>query len=464
MIRSLLHSAARLPASFLPSAVPAMSRGNYLWELRSAMLVPAAIACVEGNVVGVIAAKAFIDPEMPSWAGFAVAALASAGPLGLLTSALWSGLFHGRDRVRCTNLLQLGVGACVLAIAVLPISTFGLIALVALTLLARVLVTGILTARSDIWRANYPRTQRGFAVGRLAIVTATVMGFTGLLVAAVMDAHALRDQGFRLVYIACALAAVAGAWSFSHVRWRGRGAHLARERDASDDAPQPPSPRAMLRVLREDHNYRRFMIAQFLLGAPNLAATPLFILALKDGYALGYTPSIVLAHFIPVIMATLCIPMWSRLLDRTHIVHFRAIHSWTFVVANGLMGVGFLTDSLVLLALSRVVLGLGTGGGLIAWELGHHDFASRQMANLYMGIHATLTGIRGLIAPFLFTYVYLQLNLLGPGRAPAAGDPAGIGAGVWTFFVLAAIGVVAAMQFMRMDAELRARREIPPGA
>jgi hypothetical protein len=433
-----------------------MSRGNYVWEIRAAMLMPAAIACVEGNVVGVIASKAFIDPTMPAWTGFAVAALASAGPVGLLTSALWSRLFHGRDRVRCTNMLQVGVAACVLAIAMLPLSLAGLIGLVAITLLARILVTGILNARSDIWRANYPRTQRGFAVGRIAVVTATVMGATGMIVALVMDAPALHDQGFRIVFAVCAGCALLGAWSFSHVRWRGRGEHLARERDDSEGAPGAPSPRAMLRVLRDDHGYRRFMIAQFLLGAPNLAATPLFILALRDHFDFGYTPSIALAHVIPVVLATVSIPMWSRLLDRVHIVHFRAYHSWTFVAANALMGVGFLTENMPILVASRLVLGLGIGGGMLAWELGHHDFASRQMANLYMGIHATLTGIRGLIAPFLFTYIYLQLG--------AAQDTTRLGTilpglELWTFFLLAAIGVFAAMQFVRMHRELRAAPE-----
>jgi hypothetical protein len=105
---------------------------------------------------------------------------------------------------------------------------------------------------------------------------------------------------------------------------------------------------------------------------------------------------------------------------------------------------------------SRLVLGLGIGGGMLAWELGHHDFASRQMANLYMGIHATLTGIRGLIAPFLFTYIYLQLG--------AAQDTTRLGTilpglELWTFFLLAAIGVFAAMQFVRMHRELRAARD-----
>jgi len=426
-----------------------MSRGNYLWELRAAMLMPAAIACADGNVVGVIASKAFITDGMPGWTDYAITTIASASSIGLLTSAFWSALFHGRDRIRCTNLLQVGVGVCVIAMATMPTGASGLLGLTAITILARILITGILTARSDIWRANYPRTQRAFAIGRLAVVTAFGMGVAGLAVAAVMDIPALRGSGFRFIYILCALCAFAGAWMFSHVRWRGGVGHIARELDGSNGAPAFPGPRAMYRVLRDDRPYRKFMIAQFLLGAPNLAAAPLFILALRDHFTLEWIPSMLLVHAIPIVTPVLCIPLWSRLLDRVHIVHFRAWHSWTFVIANALMGLGFLTENLPILYASRVVLGIGFGGGMLAWELGHHDFASREMANLYMGIHATLTGIRGLLAPFLFTLIYLgsarTASALG-GWLPPMGS--------WTFFVLTVIGIVAAMQFVRMHREL----------
>jgi hypothetical protein len=38
-------------------------------------------------------------------------------------------------------------------------------------------------------------------------------------------------------------------------------------------------------------------------------------------------------------------------------------------------------------------------GGKLGWNLGHNDFASDDQSTLYMGIHVTLTGVRGLIAP-----------------------------------------------------------------
>lgn len=437
--------------AFLPAAMPPMSRRNYRWELTSSFLMPVLVACVEGNVVGVIAKQGFIgrlgdgaDPAM----NYVVAALAAAGPLGNLTSVLWTRLFHGRDRVRCTNVLQIGVGCCVAGLAAAPFNRAGIVMLVAFTMIARALLTGIIIARSDVWRANYPRSARARATGRITIVATTMVSLTALAIAAMMDVPALAGHGYRIVCLAALVIGGFGAWAYSRIRWRGRGRHIARER-ADVDALTLPGARSMLRVLRDDRWYRRFMIAQFILGAPNLAATAVFIIAVADVFHPSYTKAIVLTQVIPTLVPIAVIPLWARLLDRVHVVRFRTIHSWFFVAANLLMGTAMLSESQPILFASRLALGVAFAGGLLAWSLGHHDFATRELASIYMGIHATLTGVRGFLAPFLGTLLYLGVHaqLLG-----VTVTVPGLGGG--SFLVFAAIGAVAAILFWRMDVQL----------
>jgi hypothetical protein len=45
------------------------------------------------------------------------------------------------------------------------------------------------------------------------------------------------------------------------------------------------------------------------------------------------------------------------------------------------------------------VLGAAYAGANLGWNLGHNDFASIGRAQHYMGVHVTLTGVRGAIAP-----------------------------------------------------------------
>jgi hypothetical protein len=60
----------------------------------------------------------------------------------------------------------------------------------------------------------------------------------------------------------------------------------------------------------------------------------------------------------------------------------------------------------------RVFEGLAQSGGAIAWNIGHLHFAEDDKAELYMGIHVSLTGLRGLVAPFLGTFLF---HLIGAG-------------------------------------------------
>jgi len=63
---------------------------------------------------------------------------------------------------------------------------------------------------------------------------------------------------------------------------------------------------------------------------------------------------------------------------------------------------------LMIIALAQVIIGVSNGGGNLAWNLGHNDFAPPDRAADYMGVHVMLTGLRGCIAPFLGSWLYLM--------------------------------------------------------
>ena len=70
------------------------------------------------------------------------------------------------------------------------------------------------------------------------------------------------------------------------------------------------------------------------------------------------------------------------------------------------------------------MLGAAYAGANLGWNLGHNDFASLGRAQHYMGVHVTLTGVRGAIAPPAGILFYEALEAFqrgcGPLRARAA--------------------------------------------
>jgi hypothetical protein len=101
-------------------------------------------------------------------------------------------------------------------------------------------------------------------------------------------------------------------------------------------------------------------------------------------------------------------------------------------------------DALWLLYAGAAARGVAFAGGRLAWNLGHNDFAKDENAAQYMATHVTLTGIRGLIAPFIGVPLYRLFERAGPGE------------GAWVFVVGGSIVVVGALGFYAMHRVIRA--------
>jgi hypothetical protein len=114
---------------------------------------------------------------------------------------------------------------------------------------------------------------------------------------------------------------------------------------------------------------------------------------------------------------------WAGFFDRVGVVRFRVVNAcvWASAAVNGgigawiiarwgIDGIAPFATAVTFIALSRVGEGLGRGGGAIAWNLGHLHFAESDKAEIYMGTHVFLTGLRGMVAPFLGTWLYMRFG------------------------------------------------------
>ena len=202
---------------------------------------------------------------------------------------------------------------------------------------------------------------------------------------------------------------------YSGMRMRGHRALLVAESNRIVGSLKRVNPLSLLEVLRKDRRYRRFQYCMFMFGLGNLMVTAPLVILLKDQFAMTPLESVLIATTLPLLLMPVSIPVWSKLLDRVHIIEFRAIHSWSFVASIITMLFASVLDIPALLWVGAVLQGIAYGGGVLAWNLGHHDFAPVEKASLYMAVHVTLTGIRGLVALVVPVGVYELLEHLRPG-------------------------------------------------
>ena len=432
-----------------------MARPSYVRELVTSSTMPIMWAMVEGGVVVVLAEKVFhVGP-------LAFATILAAPMFANLTSWLWATASRGRPKIRFIVGIQTIAMLSISAVAILPQTAAGAAMLVVLVVFVRCLIAGILTLRSVVWRMNYPRTLRAQIIGRFVLIATLFFGVSPLVGYALQE---LNPNAFRIVYPASCLVGLIGLLAYAKVRLRGERELLRFERQpmaraGPHGAPAPiyefdpqETPRQRQRfwtVLRHDHNFRRYMTWQFVGGIGNMigeVAVIRIILRLSRDQPGEYVSSILLTTTLPVLVAMITTPLWARFLDRVHIARFRAFHAPWWIANQLLCFVVALTGSLWLFLLPRLLQGISRGGGVLAWQLGHHDFADRRMVALYMGIHVTLTGVRGAIGAYLAVLMLDGVHLGGLHIT-------GMGSSI--FLVTAILTIISQFGFITLDRSIR---------
>ena len=407
-----------------------LARTSFRWEKLTECAFPITLVLLEGGVVGVIAAKIYqVSP-------LTLAIISAAPMFANLSSFAWNRVASGRPKVSLACLLQVGILLCVLAVAIAPINDTGAVVLVASMIISRILVAGLVTIRSVIWSLNYARSKRAQATGQLQMIASLVTVIIASAVGPFLDRY---PDGMPWLYAMGVLAGLIGIAFFRRVTVIGEAEHLQNESEASSQRRQSVS---FVTILRTDRRFTKYQMSMFAAGFGNmLIEAPLIFLITRE-LAASYATSIALTMVIPFTISLVSLPLWARYLDRVHVAQFRARQSLLWVVALILTMLGAVLGSILWLAISRVVMGIARGGGSLAWQLGHNDFAKPDQLSAYMGIHVTLTGVRGAIAPLLGMLLYSNLGGI-------SGD------GAWVFALAAFICGLSGLGFNHLYRQMK---------
>lgn len=415
--------------------LPEWSLASFRRERVADATIAVSYALMEGGFVAVIADKVF--HVHPMWLAF----LTAAPMFGNLSSVAWARLAQRRRKVPLVVALQSLLVALVAGVALVPETQTGGFVLIGLMVTSRLVIGGLVTVRSVVWTQNYPGETRARATSRLTLLAYASMTATALLAGLALD---LQPKHFGLLYAGGAALSSVGIFAFAGIRMRGE-----ESRDAKPLGSESPAGFAGLGaflILREDPMFARYLTWQFLMGVSNMMTEPIVVYVVSRELAASFATSVALTLVVPFGLGMLLLPLWASYIDRVHIAEFRSRHSWLFVLSQAVTGIGILLGSLVVIGLGRAILGVARGGGTLAWQLGHNDFARPERAGLYMGLHATLTGVRGAFAPFLGILLYLGFGEIElPGLD--AKLPALAGLGGSTLLLAAGTSALAALGF-----------------
>jgi len=380
-------------------------------EVQVNALMAVTLGALEGGLLGVIVKTGFDQVAAPPMVNLAVAMVAGAPAFANAASLAFANLAHGRHKTRWVSSLMAACALCAIMIALSPISAGGLVWLVFWMIAARLCWAGVVTLRAAIWRANFPRHVRATITGRIAVTYSLLIAMTAAATGIAMEFHA---QAWRVTLPASALLGLTAAWRYRRFTVRGHGRLLREEAGERGNARIRLSD--AIDVLKTDRWYRRYMATMFVFGAGNLMVIALLVVILTEQLGVSRLVQVLVTTTIPLLALAAFTPVWARFLDQVHILDYRARHSWMFVATMALFVPGAIFGQLWLFGLGALVMGAAFAGGRLGWNLGHNDFASDGRSTLYMSIHVTLTGIRGLIAPLVGVGLYQWLESMQPGR------------------------------------------------
>jgi MFS family permease len=155
------------------------------------------------------------------------------------------------------------------------------------------------------------------------------------------------------------------------------------------------------RHLKHDHFFRWTLHCWMILGFANLMMVALRVDYLANPrYGIVLSPSQIalLLGVIPNIARFFMSGIWGWLFDHVSFYRLRMVLNMSFALATLTFFTGETMNGFIL---GAVLYGIGIAGGDVAWALWVTKFSPPQHVAEYMSVHTFMTGLRGIIAPWV---------------------------------------------------------------
>lgn len=355
--------------------IPRVSRYTFRYHLWFELL-NSVFAGVFG-LVSVVARKGLGASDLE------IQILCTAGPGFQLLASMWAAFMEGRSkRPFIVAAALLGRGALLFSAIVSGSAWF--IALCCVVSLADPI---FIPAQQAIFQANYDPAWRGRLHGRITFWTRLVLMASSLGAAYVLDQD---PELYRLIFPA---SAVAGILAFLHFAWM-----RVRRREVSPSVPIGAWKRVR-QILRDHPDFDAFERNFYIYGTAFHMLVPVNVFLLVDHLNLSYSHNALATTLVFGLIFAALSPLAGQLLDRWRAVRTSAL-SFILLGFYPLLLLGaWWFRSLELVYAAFAWFGVAMAGVNTAWNLGAMQFSGRDDASIFMGIHVSAVGVRGLCAP-----------------------------------------------------------------
>ncbi len=247
---------------------------------------------------------------------------------------------------------------------------------------------------TSIYRTHYPDDARG----KIMSTVRTVFNLAFVVASYVFGLMLEQDgRNYIFVYPIIGLVGIWGCLQFRKIP-------MLPSLSNGMTTPQHPLIGA-IRVLRTDKSFAYFMLYWAIFGFAALMIDPVKTIFVTDplhGINASYEEAILAVTVIPQAVMLLTFAFWGRQIDRYGVIRIRFLLN---ILPTINLLIFYFADDLTWIYIASVLQGLSMSGAQLSWQLCVMEFAPKHEVGLYMGVHTMLTGVRGLIAPFVGAYL-----------------------------------------------------------
>lgn len=312
------------------------------------------------------------------------AAVSSASAVGLLLTPFSLFLYACRGWTAARSAAwNLVIGGCAMAVAAAAPSLWLFVPALGL---ASILLAQQAPLLVHLYTLNYAPTHRGRMLSNSIVLSLiTAIGFS----AAGGRLLDWRIESFRGLFVLMAIASLLAGWAV---------ASIPAEPFAREGGRNPLS---SMRFAWRDPIFGWMLLVWMLMGLGNLMTLPVRVEYMANpayGINASNAQIALVTAVIPSVARLATTHAWGFLFDRYNFFIIRTVLNGFFLAA---ILVFFASRQLWLLWVASAMFGFAMAGGNIAWNLWVTKFAPPERASEYMSVHTFLTGVRGVVAPFL---------------------------------------------------------------
>jgi len=256
-------------------------------------------------------------------------------------------------------------------------------------------------AENSIFQANYDPEQRGAIFGYL-----NGLQLLSILLGAFLGGMILNHeaQNYRLLIPAAGLAGIGALLLYAFLPVR----RMTYDQPLTTRIGVLDAYRNFFTALFRDRPFGRMELCFLIYGFGIIMLDPLIVIFVVDDLKLDYAQMATALGLVGQGTMLVAMPLLGRIYDRFHPTAVLSASvlgllcfPLTLYFAHGVAG----------LYLAFLFRGVAMSGVNLVWNLGPIHFAQGKDSSNYMGVHMTLTGVRGLLAPIMGMGLYYLLGI-----------------------------------------------------